>query len=137
MNFSKISWIQSPESARIWFSSFPGIAPSQCDVSCDALNHLLANDLDGSLTGIPNSTLVSNYNPSMASDQIRCVARPLFGASVCRFGLRSIVLENLDLDRNMRLIGPIRVIQANSKDNQTTFSRGVSYFSFSSFSFVQ
>ncbi len=94
-------------------------------MSCDALNYLTASDMDGTLTGSANSVLVSNYNPSLAGDVTSCQPRADYGAALCTFPLRSVVLDNMDRDRTMRFIGPVKLTMSDATENRTTFSRGL------------
>jgi hypothetical protein len=124
MTFNKISWVSIDHDARMWLSSFPRVTASECDKTCDSLNYLTAADLDGSFAGVANSVVVSDYNPSLAGDTSRCEARPQYGAYLCRFRLRAIVLDNMDGDRGGRRIGPVRITQQGPLLNLTTFSNG-------------
>jgi len=120
---STVQWTAVTETAKLSLGLTPR-HPSSCQTSCDSVNFAMATDLDGSV--FPGGgSLISDANPLLAYSYPQCVPQPQNGAIQCASMTQyQAMLENNDLDRGSRLIGPVRITKFNSLENRTTWSRG-------------
>eukprot|EP00049_Salpingoeca_infusionum_P016727 m.345219 g.345219 ORF g.345219 m.345219 type:complete len:3928 (+) comp16139_c0_seq5:247-12030(+) len=130
MFFEDITWSNMFKNASMYLSNKRRTSAA-CRVNCDALQALVAHDVDGSLTqsGRANSVLVSAANPALADGASRCLSEPDFGAIHCwNMPLRQATFENIDRDRGGRHIGPVKLERLDAATQQvverTTFSHG-------------
>ena len=126
--FSGITWTAANVSARLSLGLTPQFS-STCQVSCDSLNFIMLTDLDGSLypeSGSRGGVMVSQEDPTLAYSYPTCVEQSEFGGIYCPgHSFYGAMLENKDLDRGSRFVGPIVVTKySDNPDNRTTFSHG-------------
>ena len=110
--------------SRGWFSRLDVTTPG-CSELCDALQHLLVRDTDGSTFGAVG-TLISDVNPALSEPTSTCSTISAVGGIFCTAAslpLRAAMFQNLDLDRGSRLLGPVRITKSLNQ-NRTTLSRG-------------
>jgi hypothetical protein len=128
--YEGIGWFNTPQNATAYFATHAKTA-GECKRDCDALNMLIAHDVDGTFTatGKSNSVVLSSVNPGHADDSTRCTTYPGMGAFHCwQMPLRTATFENIDRDRGGRIIGPIKLQRQISEDSEefdrVTYSQG-------------
>jgi len=123
--FNRIAWHASSAAARLSFG-LTAQHPRVCEQSCDSVNFAVATDNDGTFLGAGAvATIVSQENPSLAYDSPACTPYPSHGSIVCpAMRLAGAMLENYDLDRAYRWIGPVQLTKVSPSLNRTAWSRG-------------
>jgi hypothetical protein len=108
--YSRIRWHATPLDAQFYFAVYDRTL-GECATGCDALNYLLAHDVDGTFTGgAAGSEVTSSSNPGLVDGEARCV--PLEGRGAIRCSglpLKSVVLESKDRDSGFVRLGPVLV----------------------------
>jgi len=124
--FSGIEWHAAEPAARMRLDGSTG-QPAECGTACDAVLFAIADDRDGSMSGmnVPG-TLVSGQNPALAEGFDICDYEKDMGLFMCRMTSRAAVISTLDSDAG-RHWGPVKVVkkplQANDPE-RIVFSQG-------------
>ena len=108
-----LSWLGVAPAARFMFAP-SALTDARCAAGkgCDGQNLFLLNDVDGSTTGTPASTVLGP-NPALASPSPACAPWPAtggLGAFFCAgLTFRAASLLNMDGDVGMRRLGSLEV----------------------------
>ncbi len=134
ISMSTIGWREVAADAKFDFRYHADIADPICESGCDGLNQLTVSDLDGTVTGqalaasgVLNRahTVLATHGISLANPGTACVEASSQGILVCpdtRY--RELVVENMDEDRMMRKVGPLKTMHLATSENRTDVSWG-------------
>lgn len=112
VSMSKIIWDNVPLKARFNFRT-PDDVDTACGGDCDGMNFALVSDVDGTVTGTANTSIVPN-NPALV-DQYACTYVNEWRGYYCPgIKFRQSIIENMDRDRGFRRLGTMHITRVQS-----------------------
>lgn len=119
ITFQGISYVDVDYSARFYLGIIP-TSDGHCTVSCDSYDNARVADVDGSVTGVANSTIIGENAPLAFPSPI-CNGIAEWGAIQCTgITMRSVTFSVISTDPNARNLGPIQVMRLDPTDPQAT-----------------
>ena len=115
----RVAWDGVPQAGR--FSFFPSDASDE-PYGGDAFMGVLLQDVDGSLTGTPDSSILGP-NPAIGADAPECTFISAWNGQQCLgLKLRAGIVESMDRDRGFRRLGSLALARLPAAASQSTGS---------------